>query len=192
MITCIVLYLAWFSFTTLFRFTASVTPLYILSLWLNGKGKFYLSFGYKYNSHAWHVTQPAISVYSLLSLGWGKHFHPHRLPPTFYEWNWRQSLSSQLSLIETHWLGTVNMVYCTELFEEGIWAYSDCLMLTVERYLGFVQKLRLDQMRWDFYLIKWDSCMHVSWHLDSPLDFNKFGTYAFCLFLGWWNVLIFN
>lgn len=90
-------------------------------LWhLTCKNKFLLLSWLKIqHSGGWHVAQPATSVYSLLNIGWGKHFHPHRLPPAFHEWNWRQSLSSQLSLVETHWLGTLNTLYCTLLFWRG-------------------------------------------------------------------------
>lgn len=93
---------------------------YPVSLCLNWKNTFLLLSWLKIqHSGGWHAAQLATSVYSLLNIGWGKHFHPHRLPPAFHEWNWRQSLSSQFSLVKTHRLGTLNTLDCTRLFWKG-------------------------------------------------------------------------
>ena len=69
---------------------------------------------------------------SLLDIGWGKLFHPHRLPLAFHEWNWHQSLSSPLSLVESHQLGTLSVVH--RYSGEDTWANFVCSLSSPERH----------------------------------------------------------
>lgn len=157
--------------------------IHILShLCLNWKNTFLLLSWLKIqHSGGWHAAQLATSVYSLLDIGRGKHFHPHRLPPAFHEWNWRQSLSSQFSLVKTHRLGTLNPLDYTRLFWKGylsLFCFAISWILTVRNVCVKKALIRSNQM---------GLVMHWCVHLEFHYHLNSLGDTSFPSFLGCWK-----
>lgn len=111
---------------------------------------FYFCLDYKYSfAGARHTTCPDnLSKYNMLNIGWEKHFHPCRLPPTFHEWNWCQRLSSQLSPVKIHWF--VHLMYsimysCWEGISELI-LFANCRILkSISALCGGWDEIKSDE-----------------------------------------------
>lgn len=140
-------------------FQTSMASSYPVPLFLNRKNKFLLLSWLKIqHPGGWHVAQPAPSVCSLLNIGRGKHFHPHRLPPASLEWNWRRRLSSELSLVETHRRGHWTHSIVHRYSGKDVWAHSFCHQSNGEACFLYVKTLIRSNQMWT--PIHWHSCAH--------------------------------
>lgn len=162
------------------EFLTSMAPPYPASLCLKCRNKFLLLSLLKIQRPGgWHAAQPAASVHRLLNIGWGKHFHPRRLPLAFDEWNWHQSLSSLCSLVETHQSGspsTLAVVHCYS--GEDTRANFVCSLSSPERHVYVTGQIKLDGT-----FCQISSCIHLGIHFHLYFHCETWISKWICCFL---------